>query len=1041
MDQKVANIKSGVKYTYDYIKDNPEVFDPTTFNENDNIGLVRGYGNIGVLDVDGIKSLGDEGNKELKKYLLKILETIDYPFIIQETQSGGYHCLYYTEDTVNFNLNNIFWPVERPDDFPSIIDTETYKENLSNKTLGSNIIEVFQDLNGYTVFAPSTTKNGEYKLLNDNYTWKQIIDKPIKHIENNIDAVFKNKGFRVETRKTKSTTETVTTTKNKIRNIYNLSDEGKEKLANLTSQLMSKTPVGTRHNVSFCLGGYFYNHIRKKDAKWIVDNISQEAIDHLDTHDEFKKTVMANYDRPDANKKTLSGIIEKNPNNKEVVRIVNDIANVIKPKKEIGTDIEEKVYEYGNKIDGSFLTAKSPVKYAINPKYKRKLKNTEKKLLKLFNKNDKWKIESLLNGGYTHFRLPNRTRVTEIYNPNNILSYKYEESGTSEVQEAIYGFRSIINAVKNNSYDDYKPYEIKIGNLEDNEIIKITTDLKNKKSKANKYIEDIKKIIKEMTILNPSYYACEGFLQINNELYTDKVSKIGFFAFKNIKKVIPFDPVKRQISNKQAYDLEIVTNDNKTITYENFVIEDLVKDLYHRGLLMEDGKKNIANIIKFLMETNKKQGLEIVKRAIVPGVFYDTNNNKLLYYLPELEVGKYTLKEGVEVMNDIFSRIFANKIKYSTIYLAGFIQLLCNVFKELGLDNGVNKHLLLLQASNALKSFVLDLNNHTFRHVKRFEETKTGDTKSAILRNVGKSTYPQILNDSKISINSKDFTDITLALTFGYVADEVANDQYGNKTNTRDAFRLLAVSHNEPNFTINDEGGEARRLNIAIFTHADRPTKEQKQAINEYLTIKNGDIKLNRLNAIGEAYIKFIVSYFEDFTTEKNQETYNTGGWNIIDKFLKYLEVESGVKLNRGFYNRYEWDDLTENESVKLRGRLRYNFEETLKNKGIPIIYDVSTVEKYFNLNKMFHPKKNKNKPISYVLHKDEFESFIHSPGGLGRNISAEDGLKLLSIDKKFKRLRYDTVNEANKDFRITCTPITPEEVLEAFYGEIVTMD
>ena len=1069
---KIPNIPKGLEYDEETIKANLDVFDVTKFGVNDNIGLVRGRGLTSVLDIDGIKTLSTEQNRELKKYLLDILLTIDYPFIVQETQSKGYHCLYYTNDQGNFDLSNIFWPLERPEDFPAIIDDKTYKEEFSNQTFGRGVIEVFQKLNGFIVFAPSTTKDGEYKLLSEDYTWKQLLNKPAIHMENLIDGIFRDKGFYVRDRTIKpGHGHKLNWDKEEFNNITQITctPEATNKLITLTVNLYKEAHRhSSKYYSSLYLGGYYSKYLTIETSEAIYDGLRkgiEENIMDSACVDHATNTALHNYEVPNYKKMTLRGVEEHNNHTPEIKRILEAIVKVIdddknggigtnntgKSWKEFNNTLEEgdqdnrnytnntnnnKVYNYSNTSEGSFLTTDSDILYKISSKHIDKLNRAKQDLVNLFEGHDDRKhIKYLINGGFKHFKLPSKVEtpaIIGIYDPEHVYTIN---------KDKLYGFPKIRDIIRHN-YGNRGNITFDVDNGNAKTTYEITTHFDDLDgiSKVNALTE----IIEEMTILNNTYYVCNGFTQIRNRVYIGNYHEgkvLGFFAFKSIKKVVPFDPVERAISKKQAYDFEIVTDDDETINYENFIIEDLVKDLYHRGLLMEDGKKTIANIIRFIMETNKKQGLRIIKRPIVPGVFYDTSNNELIYYLPELETGKYTLKEGVEAMNDIFSRIFANKIKYSTIYLAGFIQLLCNVFKQLGLHNGVNKHILLLQASNTLKTFVLDLNNHTFRHSNRFEETNTGDTKSAILRNASKSTYPQILNDPKISINSKDFTDITLGLAFGYVADEVADDQYGNKTNTRDAFRLLAVSHNEPNFVIDDEGGEARRLNIAIFTHADRPTKEQKKAINEYLTVENGDIKLNRLNAIGEAYIKFIVKYFSDFTTEKNEETYKAGAWNIIDEFLEYLEAESGVKLNKGFYTHYEWDDLTENESIKLRTRLRYNFEETLKNKGIAVNYDPDTVKEYFKLNRMFHDKKNKNKPISYVLHKEEFESFIRSPGGLNRNISAEDGLKLLGIDKEFKRLRCDTVNEANKDFRITCTPITPEEVLEAFYGEIVITD
>ena len=1027
---KTPKIKQGLKYNYKYIEENPEKFDPTTFKRNDNIGLVRGYDKIAVLDIDGVKgTLEDEANKELKKYLLRILQNIDYPFIIQETQSGGYHCLYYTEDSENFNLSNIYWPTEPPEDFPTCISHNTYMEIISNTSFGTGVIEIFQDLNGYIVFTPSTTENGAYKLLSDNYTWKQLTDNPTTHMEDKIDAVFKDKGFIVKDREKqepKVNLSDAVELEYVPPNYTDLTNEDKQKITSITSQLLETIPHGHRHNTCLYFGGYLSNHIKEDDTKEILHNISEESKDNM-TGENYTKTILSNYENTDANKKTLSGIIEENPDNEQIAKLVDDIASIVQPQKKQnkkGTNIEEKVYEYNKKTTGSFLTVDSLVKYAVNPKYETKVKNLEKQLIKLFDESEQATVKKLINGGYKHFMFPNKdTDILEFVN--------------SDGERLIYGFSTLEKSIKEN-------YRFNVGNVQKHAKVTLKSVIpdSDEEDKVIKYINNIKHVIMETTVLNPSYYVCYGFLQENNELYTigkrNGRVKIGYFAFSKIIEVKTYTPVTQHISNTKLYDFEIVTVDNETLQYNNFTIDNIILELQRLNLIAGNKNKAHEYIVNFINETKKKQSLETIKRAPCTGFFYDKENNETITYFPELN-NNYNLKDGVEALNNIFSRVFANKIKYGTIYWAYYLQTLCNIFKDLNLENGVNKHLLLLGNKGTLKTTILATAYISFNTVTKLEEKNEGDTVSAIFRNANKSTLPLTNDDPKLNINGKDFKALLKSMAFSYTANVLANDQYGNDTNTRESYRLTATSHNEPNFKLDKKGGEDRRLNIAMFTESDTPTEKQLEALNEYTRLNDGNIYFTRLNSIGEGFIKFITSYFNNRTPEREQIISNTKGWNIIDDFINYLESETGIELNNALKNRYEWDDLTENEKLTLKQRLRYDYETTLKKRDVDISYDTDTVKEYMNASPMFQKRQMKDKkgnplPIDYILLKEEFQAFVESPAGLNRHIDIKEIFELLDIPSTYQMKRIKSTSKSGK--KVTGIILTTNEVLEFLYNE-----
>ena len=75
------------------------------------------------------------------------------------------------------------------------------------------------------------------------------------------------------------------------------------------------------------------------------------------------------------------------------------------------------------------------------------------------------------------------------------------------------------------------------------------------------------------------------------------------------------------------------------------------------------------------------------------------------------------------------------------------------------------------------------------------------------------------------------------------------------------------------------------------------------------------------------------------------------------------------------------------------------------------------------------------------MLLKNEFEEFVKSPGGLNRNISGADILKLLEIPKEFKRVQCKPINENDKKESPRGMVITLSEILEYFYNEITIID
>ena len=150
----------------------------------------------------------------------------------------------------------------------------------------------------------------------------------------------------------------------------------------------------------------------------------------------------------------------------------------------------------------------------------------------------------------------------------------------------------------------------------------------------------------------------------------------------------------------------------------------------------------------------------------------------------------------------------------------------------------------------------------------------------------------------------------------------------------------------------------------------------------------------------------------------------------------------TGIELNKALKTRYEWDNLTENEVIKLRQRLRYNYEATLKNVGIKQIeYNEDTVTEYLKISYMFIEQKMKDrqgnpKPTDWLLLKDEFTAFLESITWLNRHVNMKKILKLLDIPERYEFKKNRIKSKSIK--QETGMLLTPSEILEFFYNKYI---
>ena len=491
---------------------------------------------------------------------------------------------------------------------------------------------------------------------------------------------------------------------------------------------------------------------------------------------------------------------------------------------------------------------------------------------------------------------------------------------------------------------------------------------------------------------------------MNNKLYKTGGGLIGYFAFDEITKINIFNPADTDFSDNRRYNFKLTDYTGKHYEYNNYTMEALINELYQLKLVFSTDKQTsmIKTIGTFITETDIKQKLKWKKQPVCEGFFYDNTRNQVISHFENLP-NKYTLNEGVEALNTIFDAdgVFANKEKYGSIYWLFFLQSLCNVAKELNLDQIMNKQLFELGTGGVLKTTILTMGYNSFQHRNRFEEIKEGDTKSSIARILGLSTLPMQLNDPNIDINKKDFRGLLKSATYGYTADVSALEQYGNKVNIRPSLRLVDISHNDTSMEINEQDGEKRRFNIVIFTTADTPTDKQRNKLDEVINPSKNGMIVNRLTAIGLEFRKFVTIYFNDLTPEKRMKIRNTDGWSIITSFINHLERRTGITLCDGLKKQYEWDDITKDKTIVFYSQFQKHFESIFKDKGITIRYSLDAVQEFVNLSPLFKvrdDKRTKGKKIVYLLY-NEFMEFVKSPKCLNGYVTEEEILKITGLD------------------------------------------
>ena len=215
--------------------------------------------------------------------------------------------------------------------------------------------------------------------------------------------------------------------------------------------------------------------------------------------------------------------------------------------------------------------------------------------------------------------------------------------------------------------------------------------------KIKKIIKHIKDLLYKATVLNPYFYVTGK----NNEYkQTEKQFKFKNETYINcaFTKIIEHTPIgaPENIILSKKYDFTLTLKNGQNKKLKNYTKKDLEIFLKENNLLMNKSDTTIFNSLRgFINEIKNKRRTDIkqVKKAYVTGFVIKQvkeNHYKLFDNFPNLDkniIEKYTLKDGIELLNLIYEKIYEKDIRFIKIFKWFLVHILREIFKEFNLFN------------------------------------------------------------------------------------------------------------------------------------------------------------------------------------------------------------------------------------------------------------------------------------------------------------------------------------------------------------------
>lgn len=286
-----------------------------------NFGIIVGYNHteksLAVIDIDGYKmaNVPQEKKEEIKQatkeYLFQVLKEIPNSLIVR-TQSKGYHIILWNRTIAN-NIHETSKALSFPSDFPI--------EELRNQPLKDSI-EIFTKEGSKQCVLPSsyildkaTNEKRTYEVISDINKLSDIAT--VDDINKTVRELFIQHSYKYSENKS---SDNAAAKKPSSKFKYKIQNE-KEKhliklkpneIKNLVEAILPiyEATEGAKHTTTLYLGGFLSEHITKKTANKIANLIIKKIGSIFDSSQEFKKTLLKNYETKRTDKAGLPKLCE-----------------------------------------------------------------------------------------------------------------------------------------------------------------------------------------------------------------------------------------------------------------------------------------------------------------------------------------------------------------------------------------------------------------------------------------------------------------------------------------------------------------------------------------------------------------------------------------------------------------------------------------------------------------------------------------------------------------------------------------------------------
>ena len=507
--------------------------------------------------------------------------------------------------------------------------------------------------------------------------------------------------------------------------------------------------------------------------------------------------------------------------------------------------------------------------------------------------------------------------------------------------------------------------------------------------------------------LAPNIYQADDIPNYKNGLYRiDDKGKQNFFGNILIKEmVMTYDKLQYEGLDlfKPVLTLKYVNttiNETKTITKKSF--EEIAKILYDDHLLTTNSEGMKATLNNIIVESiNKDFEDEIIIKAekdlLRDGFFMDMETNKVIAnnVFEELETTPEDIQQAVKLFNEIISKRGTAISHDCSMFRFWLVSPFFFCMKQLGYGDSL-KNFVAWGVTNTSKTGTAV--NFSYLYTTPDKALRKVNTQSSMGTELGESTLPMILDESKDILNNPDNEEFLKNIVTDIIGRTVKDRTDNSKNQRFPALRGVIFTQN-PN--PNPKPEFEKRNTILYYTENMKVTQEDKDKFKEKYKPREPDSPLKQFIHLGKVFSEKFIPYLE----ERSEELYNLD--KLTKKLLKEIETEYKVSFNLNvFLNSKENKELVDTENI-IRQGLNEHFTRVQKYTYPQKEYMESDFVKCANEGKLgwldYQPR-NEN----FVINSSVFEKEIQKI--TGEHIPIKTVFKMLGITGEFlERVKFKT--------------------------------